>query len=380
MMVDGIAAALAAQDIGWATAVSVFLDAYTYLLFLVIAVILYIAYPSVRANGLKVASFIVALALVAVIIVSLKAAYAQPRPCVDLQQYLKLPYCPSDYSFPSGHTAFSFVFAGASLGTRFFPLFLLLSMAVALSRMYLGVHTLNDVTGGIVISLGAYFAVETFMRYLFPQLIPWKEREKLPKVQLAVQKLEWGGDLGLEVRRRIAHVTFGTIIMALIYFLGRSSTELLLMLALFLGMTFMHLRMERKRALLIDELFELLERPMVMPAKGAFMYVIGSLLALAFLPATNMALAAIAILAWGDGAATLAGKLARGGPRLPYNREKTLAGAVAFAMFGGVAAYLFMGVAGALVAIACAVVETLDLKLDDNLVVPLTAVLLFSLL
>lgn len=378
MAIDGATAALAAQEVWWFTGISAFLDQYTYLLFLAIAVVLYLRYPGVRANRLKIVAFALSLLLVAAAVLSLKEAYALQRPCIEAPQNLKLPSCPLDYSFPSGHTAFAFVFVGASLGTTFFPLFILLSIAVAMSRIYLGVHTLNDVAGGIVIALAIYFLVETFLRNLLPQLIPRKEREMLPKVRLAVEKVEWGS-MALEIRRRVAHVAFGTILMALIYFLGRGKTELLLMLALFAGMTFMHLRMERKRALLIDELFELLERPMVMPAKGAFMYVIGALLALAFLQDTNHALAAIAILAWGDGAATLVGKMVGNGVRLPYNREKTLAGAAAFFAFGSAAAYPFVGMIALPVTLICAFVESLDLKLDDNLLVPLTAALLFSL-
>ena len=378
MVVDGATAALAALNLGWFTTVSQFLDSYTYILFLAIAFLLYLAYPRVRANRLKIVAFVIGLVIAGVLALGLKEMYAQPRPCAELLGDLKLASCPTDYSFPSGHTTFAFVFAGASLGTSFFPLFILLSILVAMSRIYLGIHTLNDVAGGMVIALSVYFAVETCLRNLFPQLIPRKERELLPKVQLAVEKVEWKSGFAFEVRRRVAHVTFGTIIIALIYFLGRAKTELLLMMALFTGMTFMHLRMERKRALLIDELFELLERPMVMPAKGAFMYVIGALLALAFLGDIDKVLAVIAILAFGDGAATLAGKLVSSGPRLPHNPEKTLAGAAAFFAFGSAAAYPFVGVVAFPVTLICAMVETLDLKIDDNLLVPLAATIIFS--
>ncbi|HKY32923.1 MAG TPA: hypothetical protein VJV23_10325, partial [Candidatus Polarisedimenticolia bacterium] len=49
--------------------------------------------------------------------------------------------------------------------------------------------------------------------------------------------------------------------------------------------------------------------------------------------------AAWGILAFGDGAATLAG-LGLGGPALPWNRSKTVAGTVAFMAAGGAAAIL----------------------------------------
>lgn len=88
-----------------------------------------------------------------------------------------------------------------------------------------------------------------------------------------------------------------------------------------------------------------------------------------------------AILAFGDGFATLAGK-AIGGPKLPWNREKSFAGLVAFIAFGFLGAefvYLVLRTQPAtipaiavvgLTVLVCAAVESLPLGLDDNLTVP----------
>src|SRR5437764_1739307 len=90
-----------------------------------------------------------------------------------------------------------------------------------------------------------------------------------------------------------------------------------------------------------------------------------------------IAAAVWAILAFGDGFATLAGKSIRG-PRLPWNRDKTWSGFAAFLAFGFVGAayaYRFLGgskpdcVVAAL--LACAIVESLPLRVDDNFTVPL---------
>jgi len=86
-----------------------------------------------------------------------------------------------------------------------------------------------------------------------------------------------------------------------------------------------------------------------------------------------------AILAFGDGFATLAGKTIRG-PRLPWNADKTWSGFAAFVAFGAIGAecaYLLFGIPPAILAIvllvlACAVVESLPLHVDDNFTVPLT--------
>ncbi len=55
----------------------------------------------------------------------------------------------------------------------------------------------------------------------------------------------------------------------------------------------------------------------------------------------ELAAAAWALLAFGDGMATVAG-VALGGPRLPWNREKSWAGLFAFVLYGGLAAALLV--------------------------------------
>jgi len=102
----------------------------------------------------------------------------------------------------------------------------------------------------------------------------------------------------------------------------------------------------------------------------------------------DIAAAAWGILAIGDGLATLAGR-AIGGPRWPWNREKTVSGSAAFAV-GGAAAGVFLAwwcrpavavfpslaftiAAPVLAAVVAALVETIPVRLDDNLSVAATA-------
>lgn len=106
-------------------------------------------------------------------------------------------------------------------------------------------------------------------------------------------------------------------------------------------------------------------------------------LILVFWREPGLAAAGWAILAFGDGAATLAGKLI-GGPMLPWNGSKTFTGSIAFALAGGTAAWLIasfvdprQGYAlpwiaiGFAAAAICAIAESLELHVDDNIVVPL---------
>lgn len=106
----------------------------------------------------------------------------------------------------------------------------------------------------------------------------------------------------------------------------------------------------------------------------------------------GIAAAVWAILAFGDGLATVAGRMV-GGPRLPWNRSKTWIGTLTFALAGGAAGsiiapfvqsatpYFLSWTALAFVtAVACAIGESLEIHVDDNIVVPLVgALVMFAL-
>lgn len=121
------------------------------------------------------------LGVTAVTVFVLKRIVARVRPCNSLADVKALVFAaPTDFSFPSGHSAGSFAFAvfvaivlvkgtpaGASAHERRIRLLAalvlpLLAAAVGLSRIALGVHFPGDVLAGAVLgttvaSIGAYF-------------------------------------------------------------------------------------------------------------------------------------------------------------------------------------------------------------------------------
>lgn len=124
---------------------------------------------------------------------------------------------------------------------------------------------------------------------------------------------------------------------------------------------------------------------------GIVFYPTSVLLLLLLLPSRpDIVAAAWGIMAGGDGAATLVGRRARGA-RIPWNRDKSVAGTAAFVIVGGAAGsflawwcrpavipppYEWFSIAAPLAAaLAAAAVETVPIKLDDNLSVPSTAAL-----
>lgn len=111
-------------------------------------------------------------------------------------------------------------------------------------------------------------------------------------------------------------------------------------------------------------------------------------LVLIFRERLDIVAAAWAVMAFGDGAATLFGTRV-GGPRLPWNRDKTWSGLIAFGLTGSIGAVaLSVWVAPTIVpappwfltwlapiaaGLAAALAETIPIKLDDNLTVPFVA-------
>ncbi len=122
---------------------------------------------------------------------------------------------------------------------------------------------------------------------------------------------------------------------------------------------------------------------------GITLYPLAILLLLLALPnRRDIVAAAWGIMAFGDGLATIAGRHVRS-RRIPWNPDKSVAGSAAFVLFGGGAASflcwwcaptvvppaygwfsIWMPVLAAFVAAA---VETIPIKLDDNISVPAAA-------
>jgi uncharacterized protein (TIGR00297 family) len=113
-------------------------------------------------------------------------------------------------------------------------------------------------------------------------------------------------------------------------------------------------------------------------------------LILVFRSRLDIVAAAWGIMACGDGLATLVGRRVASAP-LPWNRQKTVAGTLAFVVAGGAAAsalawwtasaespgphWAFLLFAPIAAALAAAFAETLPVRLDDNVTVPATAAL-----
>ena len=132
---------------------------------IVLALVL-LCIPRTRRAGVTVA-----LALVLDLIVCngiLKPLFDRVRPCTVNPAVELLVRCPTDASFPSGHTAASFAAAGAlrAAGSRLWMPGLVLAVLIAVSRLYLYVHWPTDVLAGGLLGWGLGYAA----RYLLHRM------------------------------------------------------------------------------------------------------------------------------------------------------------------------------------------------------------------
>ena len=113
-----------------------------------------------RKIGLfSIISLIICALLVNVI---LKPLIHRPRPFSELADITLLIKAPKDYSFPSGHTAASFVMVYIffrHIKKYFIPVFIT-GILITFSRMYLSVHFPSDIIAGIIIGIFSGYAGE----------------------------------------------------------------------------------------------------------------------------------------------------------------------------------------------------------------------------
>ncbi len=83
----------------------------------------------------------------------LKFIFARPRPCFE-DIVINHP-CPLDFSFPSSHAATSFAVATSLsyLDPKRMYIYYSIALIISFSRIYLGVHFLFDVLGGVFIGV-----------------------------------------------------------------------------------------------------------------------------------------------------------------------------------------------------------------------------------
>lgn len=191
------------------------------------------------------------------------------------------------------------------------------------------------------------------------------------------------GSRSLELRRQLVHASGGLLVIPLVLFgriAGMFFAGALFGVLLFLAFC----RKERSMRILkyfikpkeVEDELKMYERGGE-NLGGAITFFVGSLMAMAGF--SNMtAAAAILVLALADSASTLAGKWF-GVHRIPVNRKKSFEGSFAFLFVSFVVLCFFVNPFRA-IAMASIVTFVEMIPIDDNLTIPLSVGLLFSLI
>ena len=186
------------------------------------------------------------------------------------------------------------------------------------------------------------------------------------------------GNFSFELRRKLFHFFFGLFLIFTLIYSGRRNLIIFLSFFLILGCIMIVLMRQGRKipsAYWFEEKFE--RENVRFPGYGAFWYVVGTLLLALSLGSADEIAAGIVALAAGDSAATIFGICGR--YPLPYNQRKTVEGSVAFFVFS-LPAYLFVGWIGIALAALATAAESLNTPMDDNLLIPIMAILFFTII
>jgi len=278
-----------------------------------------------------------------------------PRPC-QIKPSL-YPTCLPDYAFPSGHVSDAFSFVFPFLGHWLLPCTYFLGLLIGWSRASIGLHSLLDVGGGI--------AVAGFS-YNFAQALIVKNKKMSNKDD--------------ESARQAFHAVSNLLACLMVWLVGIESTSYLVLAWTCSCIIMLHTAMIGIRLPGSDELERTIGRRGEILGEGSLYNALGLLFIPGILRGNSAAaIAAILIFGLGDSISTYVGSI-YGRHKLPWNDKKSAEGSLGF-LAGGMISLLFLPQPAAVLAIIiAAAIESLPIKLNDNLTVPMALSLTFYFL
>lgn len=174
-----------------------------------------------------------------------------------------------------------------------------------------------------------------------------------------------------ETQRQVFHIVLGLISIFVLLYLGRGFLIAGVFFVLIIGTLIVNLRINGKKVPIVSWFEERFERNNAhFPGWGSFWYAVGVLIASTYLSDINQIAAVIYILAVGDGISTIVGR--KGTHKLPFNRDKTVEGSIAF-FLASLPAYVFIGPLAIILSLVCTLAESIPI-VDDNIAIPISAV------
>ena len=182
-------------------------------------------------------------------------------------------------------------------------------------------------------------------------------------------------NMRVEIDRDFFHAGIGIFLILLFYF-ESSPVAITVLIVMIIGGIFAISITDVFRSNKAARLVLRLERNGASLGYGAMWLALGALIAVSFLSTRNV-LVVFAAIFIGDPSATIVGLLV-GGKKLPYNSMKSISGTLAYFVTTAAIAYFFIGIYALPIAAVASIVESLRIKVDDNVSVSiaLTALLL----
>jgi len=174
-----------------------------------------------------------------------------------------------------------------------------------------------------------------------------------------------------ETERQIFHMIVGIGTLILLMQHSRTFVMVATFFTIIIGTLLINARLLGKKIFLVEWFERRFERSNApLPGWGSACYAAGVLILLTFLPDIPRIAAGIWVVGMGDGISTMVGR--RGKIEIPYNRNKTLEGTLAF-FLSVLPAYYFIGIWAIPLGLIAAIVESLPLPIDDNLSIPIAS-------
>lgn len=251
------------------------------------------------------------------------------------------------FANPSAYASGAYSLIFPLLGSLLFPVSYIISLIIGWLQIAEGMHSWMDIGESIAIAGFGYAVAEAFV---------FRQRNIVNRKD--------------ERARKATHILSNISACILIWWLGAQTISFYVLMSLCIGIPLMHIMIVGIRIPGLEQWIKNVGREGEIPGEGAMYNALGILFALGLLRSDCIAaIATIMILALGDGLATWVGTI-YGKHKLPWNSRKTFEGSIGFVV-GAMCALLVLPLPiTVVVVIIAAVVETLPIRLNDNLTLP----------
>ncbi len=351
---DVISRTISLSDNQLVTQMSKFVDIFTYPILFIFA--LWLFFYKFKGDKQKRNAILLSSILLIVAVHATKTLLYQQRPC--WQDTASKIECPLDSTFPSGHASVAALLVLPLIQSALFIPYLIFTLFVAFSRVYLGVHTVLDVSAGFVFGTAAYLITSRFL------------------TSNSFKKNNG------ELIRQATHIFSGVVSLGLLLLIYYSTTDWRALAALtfaflvILLLFIIYLMKYSIRIPFVSNHLKVISFRDSFIGEAAIWYLLGIILLVTFLNNFQQIIASLLILTLGDSVSTVfASKL----KSKTIFKNKTLVSFAAFILFS-LPAFFFVGAAAIPLVIICALAESVYLKIDDNFLIPVVCVLYFLLL